>query len=97
MSEGRSPEITGEPSVVKNTWPLVVTLTEFVSTTVPGTGCGLIARVGAVVSEAPIRNGMLSVEPAIERTSKVYGADASSPVRVADVAVDPTRSPVLVC
>src|SRR3954465_8730720 len=33
VSDGRSPLITGEPSVVKNTWPLLLTVTEPASVT----------------------------------------------------------------
>ena len=74
VSEGRSPEMTGEPSVVKNTWPLLVTVTALASVgaalgaPAPGPARGS----GRSVSAAPILNGTLSLAPAIERTSKVY-------------------------
>src|SRR4029077_1687669 len=95
LSEGRSPEMTGEPSVVKNTWPLLLTVTALVSVTTPATGSGFSASVGAVVSTAPILNGMLSFAPAIDRTSNAYGVAGSSPDRVAWVVFTPTRRPVL--
>ena len=66
--------MTGEPSVVKNTWPLLVTLTEFAWTgaaAVPPPGLRL--SVGRVVSAGPLAgaNGTLILLPVvIDRTSK---------------------------
>src|SRR5262245_6901249 len=96
LSEGRSPLTTGEPSVVKKTWPLLVTLTALVLTTWPATGSGFTDRVGGVVSLPPIRNGTLSLAPAIDRTSKVYGSPGTSPVSVTWDAPTPTRRPDVV-
>ena len=53
LSEGRSPQMTGAPSVVKNTWPLLFTFTALVSTTAPVCGLRVQAEGRGVVSRDP--------------------------------------------